>query len=658
MDIEKLKEYNNCDDSLRPYQHENKERVYEAWKTCQSVMLQMPTGTGKTRLFVSIIKDIFKYSRDTKHAYRVLILVHRTELIDQIDLELGLQYNLAHGIIQSGNKERKEYPTQIASVQTLSRRLDKWTDKPFDFIIIDEAHHTTAQSYQAIIKAFPTAKLLGVTATPCRLSGEGFTGTFEKLILSAPIGKFIEEGYLSNYRYYSVKRDSFVQREINGIKKFSNGDYAEQEMERVCDNDHIRAQVLETYQKYAHGKKGIVYTINKRHNKNLCEEFNSHGIKAVAIDSDTPKEIRQKYIDDFKKGKIQIIFNVNLFTEGFDCPDIEFIQLARPTKSLALYLQQVGRGLRTHENKDETIFLDNVGLYNKFGVPRARRQWRRHFQGKSDNENIKSIELEEIGYSSSINRTRHQDLSEGHEEVFLIETSDEKAYQEQRIELFWSLMEEYNKFNVDLFNSLFQAKDNWQLDGLCVSMTPEHYCKENWNYYHLKFEKETPSLKQQKENDLFPYEEYDDNGNIICFNQKYANDYQELAYLRDDAIKWKRGKLVKKELKQWMKRIAECEFSPEEVHKSLEEIRNREFSLVPDHCEEKAKVNIIQLWRSIYADSCRIDSTPKDFNVLVVFMPFMISIIERCSVKEVTHGRFPEIEELLKEKSPEQSGEP
>ena len=133
-------------------------------------------------------------------------------------------------------------------------------------------------------------------------------------------------------------------------------------MERVCDNDRVRAQVVKAYLDYAKGKRGIVYTINKLHNKNLCRQFNEKGIKAVAIDSDTPKVLREKYIEQFRRGEFLIICNVNLFTEGFDCPDIEFVQLARPTKSLALYLQQVGRGLRISDNKEKTLFLDNVGL--------------------------------------------------------------------------------------------------------------------------------------------------------------------------------------------------------------------------------------------------------------------------------------------------------
>ena len=364
-------------------------------------------------------------------------MVHRTELIDQIDEVLGYQYGLAHGIIQSGEKERKIYPIQLASVQTLSRRLQHWTEKKFDFIIVDEAHHVTAASYRKIIETFPDAHLLGLTATPVRLNGEGFTDIFEELIVSPSVKEFIEKGFLSNYEYYSVARSSFIQTEIDSIRKFSQGDYAESELERICDNDRIRAQVVQTYLDFANGKKGIVYTINKLHNNNLCSRFNQCGVNAVAIDSDTPSFLREQYISKFRRGEILIICNVNLFTEGFDCPDT--------TKSLALYLQQVGRGLRMSDDKTTTIFLDNVGLYNRFGFPSSKRMWRHHFEGKylgnkseEDVEGKKDYSTEDI-----IKRERHQNLEEGKEEVHLIQTTDEKKHFEHRKALFKAWMNQY-----------------------------------------------------------------------------------------------------------------------------------------------------------------------------------------------------------------------
>lgn len=213
------------------------------------------------------------------------------------------------------------------------------------------------------------------------MNHQPFTDTFDILVRSKSISKFIEEGHLSEYEYYSIEATSKLYLEIDNIKIDSTGDYSEKAMSNTLDNKQIRAKVVKTWLEHAKGKKTIVYTINKQHNKHFCEEFNETGYKCVAIDSDTPKEERDNYVNQFRKGEITIICNVNIFSEGFDCPDIECIQLARPTTSLAMYLQQVGRGLRISKNKGKTIFLDNVGLYNKFGLPSANRQWQKHFNG-------------------------------------------------------------------------------------------------------------------------------------------------------------------------------------------------------------------------------------------------------------------------------------
>lgn len=447
VDFEKLKY--SSDTSLRQYQKDNKEKIYEVWETKRSVMLQMPTGTGKTRLFSSIIKDIESYSGSNNVDISILVMVHRMELIDQIVKTLLTNYNLKSGVIQSGYRQSPEQCLQVASVQTLSRRLEKWAEKRFDFIIVDEAHHVPAESYIKIINAFPNAKILGVTATPYRLSGEGFTDIFDELIVSPSVKEFIDMGVLSKYDYYSVRPNSEIQRELDKIKSYQGGDYTDAEMTRVCDNDHIRAQVVETYLKYAKGKKGIIYTINKEHNYNLCSDFRKNGIRTVAIDSNTPTDIRLKYIDDFKNGQIDIICNVNIFSEGFDCPDIEFIQLARPTQSLSMYLQQVGRGLRIAQGKEKCIFLDNVGLYNRFGFPSARRKWRYYFIGHEEGESNKK------NGEGSTRIRKEKDLSEGDEEVFLIETVSElKVERRHANEIFVKLNE---------LNSILIKRDDYAL---------------------------------------------------------------------------------------------------------------------------------------------------------------------------------------------------
>lgn len=586
MIIEALKKYSQEDESLRGYQQDNKHKIYDAWSRCQSVMLQMPTGTGKTRLFVSIIKDIFHYGRDNKVSLKILVLVHRTELIDQIDEELGYRYNLAHGIIQSGEKERKIYPIQLASVQTLSRRLSNWADKEFDYIIVDEAHHVKADSYQKIIKAFPHAKLLGVTATPVRLNGHGFTDTFEELIVSPSVKDFINEGYLSQYEYYSVARSSFIQKQIDGIKKFSQGDYAESELERVCDNDRIRAQVVKTYLDFANGKKGIVYTINKEHNKNLCEEFNANGVHAVAIDSDTPKEMREQYIQQFRRGDFQIICNVNLFTEGFDCPDIEFIQLARPTKSLALYLQQVGRGLRISESKEKTLFLDNVGLYNRFGFPSSKRMWRHHFEGKYDgNKTEEEVEgKENVTSVITQKKERRQNLEEGHEKVHLIQTTEEKECLEKRKEQFLELIYDYAIKNVTAINETYKEEYIAGL-GLRQDFSRIIFLFEN---YHLYIKEQTKDLKSILESEKFYIFDLDNNKNVDdeC---RLCRDYDELIIQLDYKFSCSRRYYLSDSLNELLIQYKELNFSNAELYDILMNIAAEKPStiIVPSAADNK-----------------------------------------------------------------------
>ena len=552
-DFDSLLEYNDV--SLRDYQVDNKNKIYELWKEKRSVMLQMPTGTGKTRLFSSLLNDIQNYSTHHNVVIDSLVMVHRQELVEQIIGELYKNYGLEAGMIQAGFKQDIERNIQVASVQTLSRRLHIWKEKQFDIIIVDEAHHVPAESYKNIINSYPNAKLLGVTATPYRLSGEGFTEIFEELIISPSIKQFIEKGVLSQYDYYSVRENSEIQRELDNITTFQNGDYTDADMTRVCDNDHIRAQIVETYQKYALGKKGIIYTINKTHNKNLCADFNKVGIKTVAIDSQTPSEIRKGYIEDFKSGLIDIICNVNIFSEGFDCPDIEFIQLARPTQSLSMYLQQIGRGLRASKGKEKCLFLDNVGLYNHFGLPSANRKWMYHFLGHEDNGNK--------GKKKSTNnkQRRKQDLDEGNEKVFLIETTTGLKVEKQKaIELFK---------NFSLLNDLLIQRDNTALytleqefskegksalcfDGNKVCVWQDRNSKKFWDidYYLENFvfrfehEPETRHLKDEMELNqwltfrFLKIREEIESKEIYTIKREFQNSNQDKSYILDMFNRW------------------------------------------------------------------------------------------------------------------------
>ena len=415
-----LKQVVSNDTSLRYYQFDNKLKIYSEWSTCDSVMLQMPTGTGKTRLFSSIVNDIVACRMRDCVMPNVLLMVHRKELVNQIAETLAA-YGLNYGIIQSGTREDRSSRIQIASVQTLVRRLDKWGKVLFDFIIIDEAHHTPSPTYMKILDTFSSAKLLGVTATPHRLDYWGFAHIFDKLIVSPDPMEFIKSGFLSNYDYYSVPPECPIVDEINAIP-IEKGDFAEDSLIRLLDCGSIRSQVVDSYMKYGCGKKAIVYTINKAHNKHLCEEYQKRGINAVTIDCDTPQSERKQLLNEFKKGKIQIICNVNILSEGFDCPDVEVVQITRPTYSLSMYLQQVGRGLRVSPGKDESVFIDNVGSYLRFGLPSEHRSWEKYFDRRPTSVR------QQIQGSTDIDPQQDGKIEEGNEEVRLIySTAPEKA---------------------------------------------------------------------------------------------------------------------------------------------------------------------------------------------------------------------------------------
>ena len=414
------------DTGLRLYQSDMKHDVYNLWDRIDNVMLQMPTGTGKTVVFTSIVKDILRWCLEHSPESKILIIAHRKELIQQASNKLGRQ---PHGIIMSKNAMHLERSVQVASIQTfMSRRnYDLMHQQRFDFIIIDEAHHSMAPGYQKLWEMFPKSKKLGVTATPWRMNHSGFTELFGDIVLSKSIEWFVHEGFLSNYDYISIKINSSIQKEVNEISRYGiDGDYLEAELSDRFDRDHIRAQLYQSYCQFAKGKKGIIYAIDRQHAANIRDLYATKGVSICMIDGTTPASERQEMIDSFKAGEIQVIVNVNIFSEGFDCPDIEFIQLARPTKSLSLYLQQVGRGLRISQNKTCSMILDNVGLYNRFGTPMANRHWRHHFMGSGGQS--------EEGWNdgnSTVNKElilddydREPDYSEGNEEMVVVEHAE------------------------------------------------------------------------------------------------------------------------------------------------------------------------------------------------------------------------------------------
>ena len=250
-------------------------------------------------------------------------------------------------------------------------------------IVIDEAHHALAKTYKEMWERFPKAKFLGLTATPCRLNGKGFTDLFDILVQSWGIPEFISKGRLATYDFVSIKSDGVTQRLIDSLqKRGADGDYQNKEMDMLLNKKPSIERLYRSLEEYGKDRKGIVYAINISHAQKITKLYQEHGVKAIAIDSKTPAAERQQDIEAFKKGDIQVLVNVDIFSEGFDCPDVEFVQLARPTLSLAKYLQMVGRGLRVAKGKKNCVIIDNVGLYRVFGLPSQVWNWNAMFEGK------------------------------------------------------------------------------------------------------------------------------------------------------------------------------------------------------------------------------------------------------------------------------------
>ncbi len=398
---------------LRDYQKEIVFRVHEAWKRKRSIMVQMPTGTGKTHVLASIVDDFIGTDAS---AVRVLIVAHRVELVEQIRETL---HKLKIENEKLKNDSHNFELIKVDSIQTISRRIDTLDFIP-DLVVIDEAHHALAKTYRILWDKWPKAKFLGLTATPCRMNRSGFTDLFDVLVSSWSIAEFIRKGVLSAFDYVSIRPGSMEQRLIDSLqKRGADGDYQVKEMDEVLNRRPSIERLYRSVAQFANGKKGIVYAISIDHARRIAAYYNEQGIKTVAIDSKTPRMERKQMVEDFKVGHIQVMVNVDVFSEGFDCPDVEFVQMARPTLSLAKYLQQVGRGLRKSEGKETCMLIDNVGLCRVFGLPVQAWNWERMFRGELPGKGTRTAGEEQpnasMRYAASLYEPvmREQDISVG-----------------------------------------------------------------------------------------------------------------------------------------------------------------------------------------------------------------------------------------------------
>ena len=512
---------------LFDYQEDMKERIEKALRLHRSVMAQMPTGTGKTVLLASVVESFLREHSNCN----VWIVAHRRELVSQIQETIERVFSKTHPSSltikedfsnhpvnsskitpslftlkegstshpdpltlrgEGGNRPTRcseplrskvggpskvspdclsasafNVPIKAVSIQWLSKHYDEIEEEP-GMIVIDEAHHALAKTYKGMWERFPKAKFLGLTATPCRLNGKGFTDLFDVLVQSWSVPEFISKGRLATYDFVSIKSDGVTQRLIDSLqKRGADGDYQNKEMDMLLNKKPSIERLYRSLEEFGKDRKGIVYAINISHANAIAEFYREHGIAAVAIDSKTPASERRMLIERFKASSlsfskitpslftlkegstshpdpltlrgeggnrptrcseplrskvggpskvspdcagwdrltdtclragdglgatclraadelapIQVLVNVDIFSEGFDCPDVEFVQLARPTLSLAKYLQMVGRGLRVAKGKKNCVIIDNVGLYRVFGLPSQVWNWNAMFEGK------------------------------------------------------------------------------------------------------------------------------------------------------------------------------------------------------------------------------------------------------------------------------------
>ena len=347
---------------LRPYQQKMIDDTREAMKRMRRVLLQAPTGAGKTALTVHMM------GVSAERSIRSIFCVHQNELLRQTSAALWKQ-KLQHGVIAAGRKHSK-MPAQVASVQTLVRRLDQY-DEP-GLIVIDEAHRSAASTYLKILQHWPNARVVGLTATPERTDGKGLSEIFDEIVTGPQIRELIDQGYLADYEIMGPPSTL----SLAGIKT-SMGDYDAEQTAAVVDKPAITGNAVEHYLTHAKGKRCVVMCITLKHAEHVVQQYLAAGVTAELICGVLSDEQRQDMLTRFITGKTHVLANVQLMIEGVDIPAIEVVQWLRPTKSLIVWMQGNGRGLRPSHGKERLLILDHVGNWSQpgFGMPDDPRIW-------------------------------------------------------------------------------------------------------------------------------------------------------------------------------------------------------------------------------------------------------------------------------------------
>ncbi|MFS0519973.1 DEAD/DEAH box helicase [Nostoc sp. UIC 10607] len=350
---------------LRDYQHQWIKDIWNSWeKGNRRVLAQLPTAAGKTVCFAHISHKFFDQGK------QVLVIAHRIELISQAAEKLSAIIGEPVGIIKAGVLANPERRIQVASVQTLSRREVLELPMNIGLLILDEAHHATALSYRRLIEHYKSAQILGVTATPQRIDGQGFVDLFDDLIVGIDTAYLIQSGYLSNFRLFATNQTISTI----GVAK-SRGDFRAKELAVAVTSQIGVSEILENYFKYARNLRTVIFACSLEHSRALAAEFSRNYISAEHLDGKTPPQERLEILQRFRNGTTQVITNYEILTEGFDCPNIECVYCVRPTESSTLWLQMLGRVLRTYTLKPTAVIIDITDNWKKHGLPDEARKW-------------------------------------------------------------------------------------------------------------------------------------------------------------------------------------------------------------------------------------------------------------------------------------------
>jgi DNA repair protein RadD len=324
-------------------------------------LLVAPTGSGKTVMFSYMAAEVFRRGN------RATILVHRQELMDQVSDTLSA-FAVRHGLVSAGRNDRNSQNIQVASVFTLVRRVHHYFEPTL--LIIDEAHHAINDStWGKIIAAYPNARILGVTATPVRLSGEGLGDIFDTIVMGPSTQELIDKGRLSPVQVFAPPTIKLVGVHSRG------GDYVKSELETFVNHARVTGDAIAHYQRLTPGQRAVVFCVSIKHAEAITAGAQKAGISAVKIDGKMDKGVRRGIIQDFRTGRIKWLVSVDLISEGFDVPDIEVGISLRPTQSVGLWLQQCGRIIRAFPGKSRATILDHSGNSLRHGLPTETRDW-------------------------------------------------------------------------------------------------------------------------------------------------------------------------------------------------------------------------------------------------------------------------------------------